>query len=361
AGPFVWPPCQSPPTDRVARARSHRHGSPRCTARGSRPGHRGAVGRGGDSAVGGPGTGPGGGGRRHRHAGRQCAGGGGGAGRRDPAGRRGVRASDAGNAGQVVGCGGGTCGRAGGLRIARAADTGRAGGGNAGLPPGFAWHEKHEAAALNPSTESIAATEPATGGSTEYINHHLHHLQVSVGDGAFMTLNVDTLFFTFVLGLLFVASFILCARRATAGVPGKFQAFVEIIVGFVDGLVRETFHGRSKLIAPLSLTIFILVFLMSFMDMVPVDLLPWAWASGYELAGHDPAHAYLRVVPTADLNTTFGMSLGVFLLIQVFGISHKGLGGFTKEIFTAPFHAHSLPMKIVLAPANLLLRVIEEG
>jgi len=204
-------------------------------------------------------------------------------------------------------------------------------------------------------------TEAAPGGSTEYINHHLHHLQVSVGDGTFMTLNVDTLFFTLVLSVLFLVGFLLTARRATAGVPGKFQAFVEIVVGFVDGLVRETFHGRSKLIAPLSITIFMLVFLMNFMDMVPVDFLPWAWAAGHEAAGHDPAHAYLRVVPTADLNTTFGLSIAVFLLIQVFGIGHKGLGGFTKEIFTAPFHAEGAVTKILLAPANFLLRVIEEG
>ena len=211
------------------------------------------------------------------------------------------------------------------------------------------------------SPDNTIATEPASGGSTEYINHHLHHLQVSVGDGAFMTLNVDTLVFTAILSLLFLVGFIGAARRATAGVPGKFQTIVEIIVGFVDGLVRETFHGRSKLIAPLSITIFLLVFLMNFMDMVPVDLLPWLWAKGYEAAGHDPAHAYLRVVPTADLNTTLGLSLAVFLLIQVFGISHKGVGGFTREIFTAPFHAHSTGMKIALAPANVLLRLIEEG
>lgn len=213
---------------------------------------------------------------------------------------------------------------------------------------------------MNP-TEHIAATEPATGGSTEYINHHLHHLQVKVGDGAFMTLNVDTLFFTFVLSALFVFFFLRAARKATPGVPGKFQSLVEIVVGFVDGLVRETFHGRSKLIAPLSITIFCLVFLMNFMDMVPVDFLPWMWAAGHEATGHDPAHAYLRVVPTADLNTTLGLSLAVFLLIQVFGISHKGVGGFTKEIFTAPFHAESTGMKIALAPANVLLRLIEEG
>jgi F-type H+-transporting ATPase subunit a len=213
---------------------------------------------------------------------------------------------------------------------------------------------------LNASTGSITA-EPATGGSTEYINHHLHHLQVSVGDGAFMTLNIDTLFFTLALSLLFLFFFIRSARRATAGVPGKFQALVEIVVGFVDGLVRETFHGRSKLIAPLSITIFILVFLMNFMDMLPVDLLPWAWGAGHAAAGHDPAHAYLRVVPTADLNTTLGLALAVFLLIQVFGISHKGFGGFTKEIFTAPFHAHGTVGKVMLAPVNLLLRLIEEA
>ena len=204
-------------------------------------------------------------------------------------------------------------------------------------------------------------TEAATGGSTEYINHHLHHLQWKVGDSSFMTLNVDTLFFTLLLSLLFVFFFLRASRKATAGVPGKFQALVEIVVGFVDGLVRETFHGRSKLIAPLSITIFCLVFLMNFMDMLPVDFLPWAWAAGHEAAGHDPAHAYLRVVPTADLNTTLGLSLAVFLLIQVFGISHKGVAGFTKEIFTAPFHAEGTLMKILLAPANLLLRLIEEG
>lgn len=213
---------------------------------------------------------------------------------------------------------------------------------------------------MNP-TEHIAATEPATGGSTEYINHHLHHLQVKVGDGAFMTLNVDTLFFTFVLSALFVFFFLRAARKATPGVPGKFQSLVEIVVGFVDGLVRETFHGRSKLIAPLSITIFCLVFMMNFLDMVPVDLLPWAWKAGHVAAGADPEHAYLRVVPTADLNTTLGLALAVFLLIQVFGISHKGVGGFTKEIFTAPFHAESTGMKILLAPANVLLRLIEEG
>lgn len=211
------------------------------------------------------------------------------------------------------------------------------------------------------ATGNFSAMEPAGGGSTEYINHHLQFLQLKVGESSFMTLNVDTLFFTLVLSVLFVAVFLLTARRATSGVPGKFQTVVEMVVEFVDGLVRETFHGNSKLIAPLSITIFLLVFLMNFMDMLPIDFLPWAWASGHELAGHDPAHAYLRVVPTADLNTTFGLSIAVFFLIQYFGIGHKGLVGFTKEAFTAPFHAEGMVAKIFLAPANLILRLIEEG
>ncbi|WP_425563057.1 F0F1 ATP synthase subunit A [Luteimonas vadosa] len=204
------------------------------------------------------------------------------------------------------------------------------------------------------------ATEAAAGGSTQYIQHHLQHLQWKVGDSAFMTINVDSVVISLLLSALFLAFFIGTARKATAGVPGKFQAFVEMIVVFVDGLVRETFHGRSKLIAPLAITIFVVVFLMNFMDMIPVDWIPGLWMKGNELAGHDPHHAYMRVVPTADLNVTLGLSLMVFLLIQVFGVSHKGVGQFVKEAFTAPFHAEGTVMKILLAPANLLLRIIEE-
>ncbi len=206
----------------------------------------------------------------------------------------------------------------------------------------------------------MSAESASGGGSTEYIQHHLHHLQWHVGEGKFMTINIDSVFFTLLMSVLFLFFFLRTARKATAGVPGKFQSAVEMVVGFVDGLVRETFHGRSKLIAPLAITIFCLVFMMNFMDMLPVDWLPALWGKGNELAGHDPAHAYLRVVPTADLNTTLGLSLMVFLLIQVFGISHKGIGKFTAEAFTAPFHAEGTVMKILLAPANLLLRVIEE-
>ncbi len=204
------------------------------------------------------------------------------------------------------------------------------------------------------------STEAKSGGTTEYIQHHLHHWQWQIGDSKFMTINVDSVIFLLLMCGIFLGFFLYVSRRATAGVPGKLQCAIEMVVTGIDGLVRETFHGQSKFIAPLAVTIFGLVFLMNFMDMVPVDLLPWLWAKGFEASGHDASHAYLRVVPTADMNTTLGMSIGVFLLIHYFGISHKGIGLFTKEIFTAPFHAHSTIGMILLAPANFLLRMIEE-
>jgi F-type H+-transporting ATPase subunit a len=207
----------------------------------------------------------------------------------------------------------------------------------------------------------MASEEAGSVGMTEYIQHHLHHLQWSIGDGAWMKINIDTLFFTLGTGLVFLLLFGRVARRATAGVPGKLQCMIEMIVLFVDGLVKETFHGKSKLIAPLALTIFCLVFLMNFMDLLPVDLLPWLWVSGHKLVGADPAHAYLRIVPTADLNTTLAMALTVFLLIQYFGVKSKGVGHFFGEFVSAPFHAGGPIGKIVLAAPNLLLRLIEEA
>ena len=195
----------------------------------------------------------------------------------------------------------------------------------------------------------MAAAEHEAASASEYINHHLTFLQVKVGEGV---LNLDTIFFKLLLAALFLFLFLRVARRATAGVPGKLQTCIEMVVEFVDGAVKDSFHARSKLAAPFALTIFCLVFLMNFMDMFPVDLLPWA-------AGHAGVH-YLRVVPTADLNTTLGMALCVFALIQYYGIKHKGIGLFVGEMFTAPFHAHGAVGKILLAPANFLLRIIEE-
>ena len=145
------------------------------------------------------------------------------------------------------------------------------------------------------------AAEHAPSGS-EYIVHHLANLQSGEG---FWTVNVDSIFFSVLLGLLFVVSFYLAARKATSGVPGKFQNFVETLVEFVDTQVRDTFHGTSKLIAPLALTIFCWILLMNFMDAVPVDLFP--------LIGQKVGIEHLKVVPTTDLQITVGMSFTVFL------------------------------------------------
>lgn len=196
------------------------------------------------------------------------------------------------------------------------------------------------------------AAEGEAGGMTGYIKHHLDHLTVSVGDGPFWTLNIDSIFFKVLLAVVFLFFFLRAARRSTSGVPGKFQCAVEMMVEGIDGIVRDTFPAKTKFIAPLAITIFALVFLMNFMDMVPVDLLP--------ASAHAMGIPYLRVVPTADLSTTVGMALCVFILIQYYAIKHKGVGKFVGEMFTAPFHAHGTVGTILLAPANLLLRVIEE-
>ena len=196
------------------------------------------------------------------------------------------------------------------------------------------------------------AAEGEAGGMTGYIKHHLQHLTVSVGEGPFMALNLDSIFFKVLLAVVFLFVFLRASRRATSGVPGKLQCAIEMLIEGIDGIVRETFPAKTRFIAPLALTIFALVFLMNFMDMIPVDLLP--------ASAHAAGIPYLRVVPTADLSTTFGMAICVFILIQYYAIKHKGVGKFVGEMFTAPFHAHGAVGTILPAPANLLLRIIEE-
>jgi len=175
----------------------------------------------------------------------------------------------------------------------------------------------------------------------EYISHHLINLQYGHG---FWTYNVDSIFFSVTLGLLFVVSFFLAARKATAGVPGKFQLFVEVLVDFIDTQVRDSFHGTSKLIAPLALTIFCWILLLNFMDAVPVDLFP--------VIGEKAGLEHLKVVPTTDLNITLGMSLTVFLLVMFYSFKIKGFGGFGWELLTHPFGKWMMPF-------NLLLNLIE--
>ena len=188
----------------------------------------------------------------------------------------------------------------------------------------------------------MASAEHETGGATGYIVHHLTDLKIGEG---FWTFNLDTLFFAGLLGFIFVFVFKKAAESATSGVPGPLQNFVEMIVEFVDTQVKDSFHGRSALIAPLALTIFCWVFLMNAMDLLPVDLLPGI-ASLFGIK-------YLRVVPSTDLNETFAMSISVFVLIIFYSIKVKGPIGFAKEMLLTPFGPWMIPF-------NLLLKLVEE-
>ena len=166
----------------------------------------------------------------------------------------------------------------------------------------------------------------------------------------FSVIHWDTVFFSVALALLFGGSFFFAARTAKAGVPGKFQNFVELVVEFVDTQVKDSFHGTNKLLAPLALTIFCWVFLFNAMDVLPVDLLPWI--------AHGAGLEHLKVVPTTDLNTTFAMALTVFVLIIFYSIKVKGLGGFIGELTMQPFVAKNIVVKILLIPVNLLLEIV---
>lgn len=180
--------------------------------------------------------------------------------------------------------------------------------------------------------------------ATEYIKHHLTHLN----NGG---MNLDTFWISLILGFVFLAVFTMAAQRATSGVPGKLQNFVEMILEMVQDIIKSAFHAKSNVIGPLAVTIFVWVWLLNAMDFLPVDLLPKALS----LVGvHN-----LRVVPTADVNHTFAMSISVLFLIIGFSIKAKGLGGWGKELFTAPFHAHGTVATIILAPVNFIFQMIE--
>ena len=197
----------------------------------------------------------------------------------------------------------------------------------------------------------MAAAE-STPNSGEYILHHLTFLSNKAPHGIvdFSVINLDSVFFAVLLAVAFGGSFYLAARKATAGVPGKFQNFVELVVEFVDNQVKDSFHGTSKVIAPLALTIFCWVFLFNAMDLLPVDLLPTvARGAGIE---------HLKVVPSTDLNVTFGMSITVFILIIYYSIKMKGLGGFIGELTLQPFSSKNVAVQALLVPINLLLELV---
>lgn len=193
--------------------------------------------------------------------------------------------------------------------------------------------------------------------SSEYIQHHLKQLTLNLhtfaigSDDGFWVLNIGTVFFSVLLGAIFLVLFWWGGRKATAGVPGKLQNFIELMMDFVDSQVKDCFHGRSAVIAPLALTIFVWVFLMNFMDILPVDLLPWM--------AHMAGIPYLRVVPTTDLNVTFALSISVFFLVIFYSLKVKGPKSFIKELTMQPFnHPLMIPFNFILESVNLLAKPI---
>lgn len=206
----------------------------------------------------------------------------------------------------------------------------------------------------------MSQSENASGGGTvEYIQHHLTNLCAGDCDpithqaAGFWAWHLDTMFFSYLLAALIVFVSWRLGGKLNPGVPGGFQNFVESILDFVSGQVRDTFPGYNPLIGPLALTIFVWVFLMNFMDLIPVDLLP--------LIASWLGIPYLKVVPTTDLNTTLAMSLTVFALIIFYNIKVKGLGGYLKMFLFHPFGKFFVPVNIVMSAIEELAKPLSLG
>ncbi len=214
-----------------------------------------------------------------------------------------------------------------------------------------------------------AAEHSQTQG--EYIQHHLQFLTLGkneeghwgfahgaeeAADMGFWAFHVDMLGWSIGLGLIFVLVFRSAAKNATTGVPGGLQNFVEWVYEFVDGSVKDTFHGTNSLIAPLALTIFSWVLLMNTMDIIPVDLFPWL----AQTVSGNPEIAF-RVVPTTDPNVTLGMSISIFFLIIFYSIKIKGTGGFLKELAFQPFGPKMLPFNLLIEVPTLLAKPVSLG
>src|SRR5678816_552584 len=181
---------------------------------------------------------------------------------------------------------------------------------------------------------------------SEYIQHHLTFMVKQVGNTSFWSINFDTIVMSIILGVIGFGFLWLVTRKATPGVPSKTQAFVELCINFVNDQVKGIYHGDSLWVAPIALTVFVWVTLMNTMDILPVDIISSA-------LGAMGLH-YWRVVPTADINTTFALALTVFGLMVVYGIKKKGVGGWTKELFVAPFGHNP-----ILWPFNFLFNLVE--
>lgn len=209
--------------------------------------------------------------------------------------------------------------------------------------------------------------------SNEYIQHHLTnwtfghhptegwmvaHTQQQAAEMGFNAIHLDSMLWSIGLGVLFCGLFYTVAKRATAGVPSKLQAFVEMIVEFVDSNVRDAYHGKSKLVAPLALTIFVWIFLMNLMDLIPIDFIPVLAQKIGAAMGHDPHHVYMKIVPSTDPNVTLGMSFSVLALIIYFAIKEKGVGGFIGDLTLHPFSASNPIAKALLIPVNFILEFV---
>jgi len=200
------------------------------------------------------------------------------------------------------------------------------------------------------------ATEYAN--PTEYIQHHLKNLAIQVGEGGFWVLHLDTLITSVFVGLAMCFLFWLATRRATAGVPGRWQAFVELVLEFVDSQVKDAYHGSSRLVTPIAITLFCWILVLNGLKLIPADWISVPMGAlamvVAEMAGSTSPEKfnYWKPVPTADVSATLGMSFSVFILMIFFALRDKGLGGFVKELFTAPFGKW-------MFPANLLLNFVE--
>ena len=209
----------------------------------------------------------------------------------------------------------------------------------------------------------MAAAEHApTAG--EYINHHLSHLSTGKVNGLvdFSVFNFDSALISLALGVIACWLLWSAARKATSGVPGRFQAAVEILFEMVENQAKGIVHSATsrRLVAPLALTVFVWILLLNAMDLLPVDLLPWLWGKAYGAAGHDPEHAFLRVVPTADLSMTMGLSLSVLLLCLYYNVKIKGWGGWSHELVTAPFGTSKNPVyAVLLGIVNFAMQLVE--
>ena len=213
----------------------------------------------------------------------------------------------------------------------------------------------------------------------EYIKHHLQNLtfgkfpeghehagQWGLAHNAqeakemgFWAIHVDTMFWSIILGVLFLYLFRKVAKNATAGVPGGMQNFIEMIVEFVDSTVKGAFTGRNAMVAPMALTIFVWVFLINFMDLIPVDWLPQVAALiGHHVFGMDPHHVYFKVVPSTDPNATFGMALSVFALTIFYSFKMKGPIGFASELTLHPFSSSNKIVQLLFIPINFLLEFV---